>query len=201
MYKTMCTLFEAISGGDPWASVSQEMKQLGEGVYLCFALYIVFVTLGVLNIVTGFFVDGTIAASTSNRTELVEEAQQRKTEQIQLIGELFEQLDSDQAGMLSRQELEASLSNTALLEYFCVLGMQPGDAMELFNLIDQKEGKGEVGISDFTEGCMRIIGNPRNLDIYTLLTQVEKIIHLMENGGMRRAKGSREVEPGALRWV
>merc|ERR1712206_1292 len=115
MYKAMCRLFEGISGGNDWANLAADLKSIDEGYYLCFALYIVFITLGVLNIVTGFFVDGTMQASMSNRTELVQEAQQRKTEQIQLIGELFEQLDTDQAGMLSRQELEASLNNSALL--------------------------------------------------------------------------------------
>merc|ERR1719284_1508329 len=102
MYKSMCILFEGISGGNDWSELAKELKDIGEAYYLCYALYIVFVTLGVLNIVTGFFVDGTMQASMSTREELVHLAQQKKTEKIQLIQELFEQLDTDQSGMLSR---------------------------------------------------------------------------------------------------
>jgi len=145
-----------------------------------------------------FFVDGTMQASTSTRAEIAQEAQNKKTEKIQFIGELFEQLDADQSGMLSLQELEDSLNNDALMEYFCVLGMEPGDAVELFNLLDLKECKGEVSINDFTQGCMKVVGNPKNLDIYALLVQGQKIIQLLENG-LRGARDLREgVEPGAL---
>jgi len=191
VYKAITVLFEGVSGGNDWAELSQELKSIGEAYYLVFALYIIFVTLGVLNIVTGFFVDGTMQASMITRAELVQIAQNKKTEQIQLIGELFEKLDTDQSGMLSRNELENSLNNDALLEYFCVLGMEPSDAVELFNVLDLLDCKGEVSINDFTQGCMRIIGSPKNLDIITLLAQGQKVIHLLEIGGMGRAKDSR----------
>jgi len=201
LYRAITVLFEGVSGGNDWAALAEELKEIGQAYYLCFALYIVFVTLGVLNIVTGFFVDGTMQSSTEARAELVQMHQDKKTEQIQLIGELFEQLDSDQSGMLSRGELEASLNNDALMEYFCVLGMEPADAVELFNLLDLKEGKGEVNINDFTDGCMRIVGNPKNLDIFALLTQTQKILCLLENA-RRGAKHPREGgEPGALLLV
>jgi len=208
MYKALCVLFEGISGGNDWAALAGELKEIGEGYYICFALYIVFITLGVLNIVTGFFVDGTMQASMSSREELVRQAQEKKTEQIQLIGELLEQLDADHSGMLSYEELEASMDNESLLEYFCVLGMEPADAMELFKLLDLKKRTGEVSIADFTQGIMRVVGNPKNLDIYTVLTQGQKIIHLLERssgctstplGISHRARDPHEVvEPGSL---
>jgi len=201
IYKAITILFEGVSGGNDWAALAQELKDIDEAYYLCFALYIVFVTLGVLNIVTGFFVDGTMQASMSTRAELVQLAQERKQEQIRLIGELFEQLDADQSGMLSRQELQASMNNDALLEYFCVLGIEPADALELFNLLDLKHSRGEVSIQDFTQGCMRIVGDPKNLDIYALLTQTQKIIHLLESGGMRLRDFSETAEAGALLLV
>merc|ERR1712137_357191 len=101
MYKAMCVLFEGISGGNDWGFLVQELKTIGEGYYLCFALYIVFVTLGVLNILTGFFVEGTLGASVNQKEEILKAAQDKKNAMMEMVGELFQQLDSDKSGKIS----------------------------------------------------------------------------------------------------
>jgi len=179
MYKIMCLLFEGISGGDPWASLSDELKEIGEGVYMCFAIYVIFVTLGVLNIVTGFFVDGTIEATNNAKDEILRRAQDRKTAMIELIGELFHRIDDDESGMLSWEELENHLHDDELQEYFLVLEMDPSEAKDLFRLLDIN-GSGQVNIDDFTNGCLRIMGTPRNLDICACMFQGKRILLVLE---------------------
>merc|ERR1712048_206748 len=147
MFKTMCVLFEGISGGNDWAGLAENLRTIGEGYYLCFALYIVFVTLGVLNIVTGFFVDGTMQASVNQKEEMMKAAQDKKNAIVEMVGELFHQLDTDQSGRISLQELESHLHDEDLQEYFCVLEMQPGEARDLFTLLDI-DGSGEVDIGE-----------------------------------------------------
>merc|ERR1712107_938603 len=148
--------------------------------YVCFALYVVFVTLGVLNIVTGFFVDGTMQANVNAREEMLKAAQDKKNTMIQLVGELFIQLDTDQSGKLSYEELDSHLHDEALQEYFCVLEMEPEEAKDLFCLLDIR-GEGEVSITDFTNGCLKIMGAPKNLDICTCLYQSRRMIILLES--------------------
>merc|ERR1712137_476314 len=98
---------------------------------------------------------------------------------IQLVGELFTQLDTDQSGKLSYEELDSHLHDEALQEYFCVLEMEPEKAKDLFCLLDIK-GEGEVSITDFTNGCLKIMGAPKNLDICTCLYQSRRMIILLE---------------------
>jgi len=140
----------------------------------------VFVTLGVLNIVTGFFVDGTLQANVNAREEMLKQAQEKKNTMIQLVGELFTQLDTDQSGKLSYEELDSHLHDEALQEYFCVLEMEPEEAKDLFCLLDIR-GEGEVSITDFTNGCLKIMGVPKNLDICTCLYQSRRMIILLEH--------------------
>jgi len=180
MYKTICTLFEAISGGNDWAGLALELKQIGEGAYICFALYIVFVTLGVLNIVTGFFVDGTIEASTTVKEELFKEEQERKEVIINMIGELFHQMDDDDSGRLSVEELEAHLYDEDLQSYFTLLEMEPTEARDLFLLLDT-HSTGEVSIDEFTKGVLKVMGAPRNLDICTCLFQSKRMMSMIES--------------------
>merc|ERR1712007_295516 len=178
VYRTIASLFEAVTGGNDWAGIAETMRAVSESYYCCFALYVVFVTLGVLNIVTGFFVDGTM------------QAQEKKNTMIHLVGELFTQLDTDQSGKLSYEELDSHLHDEALQEYFCVLEMEPEEAKDLFCLLDIR-GEGEVSITDFTNGCLKIMGAPKNLDICTCLYQSRRMIILLESiaGSITGRKG------------
>merc|ERR1712137_1522431 len=82
VYRTIASLFEGVSGGNDWAGIAEEMRAVSESLYVCFALYVVFVTLGVLNIVTGFFVDGTMQANVNAREEMLKAAQAKKNTMI-----------------------------------------------------------------------------------------------------------------------
>jgi len=179
VYRTIASLFEAVTGGNDWAGIAERMRTVSEGLYCCFALYVVFITLGVLNIVTGFFVDGTMQANVNAREEMLRQAQEKKNNMIQLVGELFCQLDTDQSGKLSYEELDSHLHDESLQEYFCVLEMEPEEAKDLFCLLDIR-GEGEVSITDFTNGCLKIMGAPKNLDICTCLYQSRRMLILLE---------------------
>merc|ERR1712097_172878 len=96
------------------------------------------------------------------------------------IGELFTQLDTNSSGTLSFDELETHLHDESLQEYFCVLEMEPEEAKDLFCLLDIR-GEGEVSIADFTTGCLKIMGAPKNLDICTCLYQSRRMIILLES--------------------
>merc|ERR1712137_310912 len=114
VYRSIASLFEAVTGGNDWAGIAEHVRGVSEGLYVCFALYVVFITLGVLNIVTGFFVDGTMQANVNAREEMLKQAQEKKNTMIQLVGELFTQLDTDQSGKLSYEELDSHLHDEAL---------------------------------------------------------------------------------------
>jgi len=180
VYRTIASLFEGISGGNDWGGIAEEMRVVSEELYVCFALYVVFVTLGVLNIVTGFFVDGTMQANVNAREEMLKQAQEKKNTMIQLIGELFIQLDSNDSGTLSYDELEMHLHDEALQDYFCVLEMEPEETKDLFCLLDIRQ-EGEVSISDFTNGCLKVMGAPKNLDICACLYQSKRMMVLLES--------------------
>jgi len=179
VYRTIASLFEGVSGGD-WPGITREMRIFSEGLYVCFALYIVFVTLGVFNIVTGSFVEGTMEATVTAREEMLQHAQEKKSAMVQLVGDFFTRLDTNNSGTLSFDELESDLEDEALQEYFCVLEMEPSEAKVLFNLLDIRK-EGEVSISDFTTGCLKIMGAPKNIDICTCICQGKRTEALLEH--------------------
>jgi len=179
MFKTMCVLFEGISGGNDWAGLAENLRTIGDAYYLCFALYVVFVTLGVLNIVTGFFVDGTMQASANHKELMLREAQEKRNTMVEMLGELFVQLDKDRSGKISLEELETQLYDVDVQEYLCVLEIEPEEARDLFKMIDV-DNSGEVKIEEFTNGCLKIMGTPRSFDILACLFQSKKIFASLE---------------------
>merc|ERR1712063_222231 len=119
-------------------------------------------------------------ANANAKEEMLKAAQAKKTAMIQLIGELFTQLDTNHSGTISFDELDRSLHDESLQDYFCVLEMEPDEAKDLFCLLDVR-GEGEVSISNFTQGCLKIMGAPKNIDICTCMYQSKRMLVLLEN--------------------
>eukprot|EP00811_Abedinium_folium_P034077 NODE_6990_length_1618_cov_13.592220.p1 GENE.NODE_6990_length_1618_cov_13.592220~~NODE_6990_length_1618_cov_13.592220.p1 ORF type:complete len:403 (-),score=113.50 NODE_6990_length_1618_cov_13.592220:248-1456(-) len=176
MYKMLCLLFEAISGGNDWAGLASELKYIGEAYYMFFMVYVLFVTIGVLNIVTGFFVDGALQTSAETREEMMMLELAEKSKTMQIIREMFAVLDSDSSGWVTMDELEPHLNDPEICGYFSHLGIEASEVKALFGLFDFRE-TGKVDIQVFVEGCMQCSRSTRSIDICRLSYQNERLYH------------------------
>merc|ERR1712232_1316659 len=136
------------------------------GIY---GLYIVFITLGVLNIVTGFFVDGTMQASLSGREELIRQAAERKEQIAGMARDVFCVLDADGSGTLSKEELEACMCDETLEECLALLEIDERQAKVLFDII-AVDGD-EVPIDDFVDGVSKMTAPIKGVDVFSILNQ------------------------------
>lgn len=125
MYKSLCALFEAATGGNDWAVFARELRAMGELYYLSFALYVVFVTLGVLNILTGFFVDGTAQASLETKKNLIQQNEEKRCRIAELIRVVCHQSDCDNPGTISEEEF------IFRQDWFALLDLEPADTRTL----------------------------------------------------------------------
>jgi len=175
MYKSLVLLFKAVTGGADWGDLSTDLKTVSEGYFLVFSMYIVFVTLGVLNILTGFFVDSSIENSLSCREEMFEIAHHKKTGMIELLREVFLELDKDGSGSLSYEELDEHINAEDLKPYLEVFDLSPGEMKELFAVLDW-QNLGEVDINEFVDGCLRSLGQPKNKDLCQCLLQGKHMV-------------------------
>merc|ERR1712107_288367 len=111
---------------------------------------------------------------------MLEKAETKKTAMVELIGELFHHLDADRSGRFTFEELDTHLYDADFQGYLAVLGIGPNQAKELFMILDL-DGSGEINIDEFTYGCLRIMGPPKNSDIIASLFQGKKIITMLES--------------------
>jgi voltage-gated sodium channel len=168
LWETTISLWSAISGGNDWMSYGEPLREIGGSdiYFIIFAFYIGFCTVGMLNVVTGIFVDSAVCTRTED--EVVEcfiDDQKRTLEEVKRI---FKEADMDGSGTLSCAELSKHLQHPWVKAYFSGLDIDPSDAVIIFALID-KDGTDSVSIDEFVDGTMKLKGNAKSIDVLSMM--------------------------------
>lgn len=106
----------------------------------------------------------------ADRTYLIEQEIVMKENYVTQLKKFFDALDIDGDGDIDIHEVLAIINDPALAAYLRVLGMEVDDAERLFRLLDTDQS-GSVNLSEFLEGCMRLKGTARSLDMFAVLTE------------------------------
>merc|ERR1719473_1013782 len=107
----MISLWCAISGGNDWMQYAEKLRilEMGELYFCMFLFYIAFCVVGLLNVVTGIFVDSAVCTRTDDEVvEGYKEDLKRTTEEVMQI---FKDADTDSSGTMSYMELKAHLQH------------------------------------------------------------------------------------------
>jgi len=75
---------------------------------------------------------------------------------------------------LSWDEFEEHLQNPQVSAYFASLELDVSHAHRLFQLLDT-DGSNKVGLDEFLDGCLRLKGDAKSLDVNMLLFEMEKL--------------------------
>merc|ERR1719482_1268452 len=102
---------------------------------------------------------------------------------MQTMQEIFEEMDEDGKGTITLGEFEDKLKDERVIAYFNVLKLDVSDARILFALLDYDNSK-EIGIDEFLEGCYKLQGESRSLDMKIMQFEVK---HLREDSKVIKA--------------
>jgi hypothetical protein len=179
-----CTLLQVMSG-DSWFSTVTR-PQLMEGnapVTIILIAYFCFTSMGILNILTGIFVEQTVEAARRD-SEVVKEAIFKEQENaLAKLFSTFQDADEDANQLLSCKEFELMLERADIMERFHELDIKPHDAAVLFALCDG-DCDGNVSVNEFLAGCHKSIGLLRPLDYYEMAFEhtrmLRRIAHAMD---------------------
>jgi len=166
--RSILVLYMAMSGGNDWGEFYNALAGLPWYYSFLFLLYITFALFGVVNIVTGVFVEGAMQASQADSEVLIHEEMETKKEYLSSVRKLLLEMDTDDDGLITLQELVVSLSDPRVVSYFVAMGLQVEDATEIFQILDSDQN-GYIEIEEFINGCYRLQGAAKNLD--TKITQ------------------------------
>mmetsp|Transcript_77831 Transcript_77831/g.241175 ORF Transcript_77831/g.241175 Transcript_77831/m.241175 type:complete len:628 (-) Transcript_77831:2-1885(-) len=175
LWRTVYSLVQAMLGGVSWGVVSDALMAVDLFSAGLFFFYITFVVLAVLNIITGVFVDNAFETARMHREFLVQKEMELREKYIASLHRLFEQMDLDGSGSITLEEVHHSLEADARVHsYFQALGLDPEDLERLFTLLDE-DMSGELELSEFLSGCLRLKGQARSIDVHALIMLLKKL--------------------------
>lgn len=174
---TMFSLLLCISGGNDWWAICGSLVQVGEIYRFAFTFYIVFVVFGVLNVLTGVFLE---SATEFMDIDLVIQAQMMRDDSFLTdMTEFFSKFSmpqsqrtrihaGEQMELINWERFQECMQEPEVRAYLSSQQLESHDAYQLFKLLDHDD-QGTVSISEFITGCLRLKGEARNLDMAVVL--------------------------------
>jgi len=171
--KTMLTLFSSVSGGLEWFEAAAPLTQLGTAYGAVWTCYIAFMMFGMLNVLTGIFVDTAISAMNNDRENIIQTQIEDRDKLISSISRIFRRSDVDGTGFISEDQMESLLQDKEQRTFLNALGIDGTEARGLFQLLD--DDSGTVSIHEFVTGVLRLKGSAKAVDMLTLMYENRKI--------------------------
>jgi len=169
------SLYQAMSGGVDWGDIWTALSPMPSEYRAAFIFFITFSIFALLNVVTAVVVETSIQRSQNDRDLLVQQEMEQKIEFVDSMQRVFEELDADGNGSLTLDEFEAQLDDEHILSFMSTLELDIDQVRTLVTLLD-KDGNGSVDIEEFVEGCLKLKGGAKSLDMAILQFQVEYIL-------------------------
>eukprot|EP00930_Biecheleria_cincta_P071586 TRINITY_DN59076_c0_g1_i1.p1 TRINITY_DN59076_c0_g1~~TRINITY_DN59076_c0_g1_i1.p1 ORF type:complete len:610 (+),score=95.09 TRINITY_DN59076_c0_g1_i1:57-1832(+) len=179
LHLTIYTLFQTLLGGVSWRDVCNPLFRVDIFSPILFLAYVTFVMVAVLNIITGVFVENAMVSAKMERNYLVEQEVAQKESYLRDFKKFFEALDVDGNGDIEIHEVVEILDDPTLAAYLRVLGLEVHDAERLFRLLDADDS-GVVNLTEFLEGCMRVKGVARSIDMYAVMAECRRTNSTLE---------------------
>jgi hypothetical protein len=184
---TLHTLFAAVTGGYDWADVAATLEEVGPFYRIAFVCYVSFVLLGLMNILNGVFVNAALQSSAMNRELAIDAAVKRRNHMISEMVAIFleagaenvpAEIDPDASleqclfdATVTWEQFQANLEDEGMKAYFMALDLDTASLEKIFRLLDVDDS-GTLDLEELVDGCIRLRGSAKNVDISMLESQM-----------------------------
>ncbi|CAK9092622.1 unnamed protein product [Durusdinium trenchii] len=176
--RSMQTLFQSISNGVTWGDVADKLHNLNWVWGYLYVIYVAFCAFCVLNVMTGVFCQSAIESAERDQELHVQSIVTSKQQQIDMFMSVFESLQKDRgevaSGNVTYLEFEELFNEPHIKSFFQSLDVETHDAWTLFKLMDTS-GNGDLDATEFVEGCMRLKGPARSIDVSLLMQENKRV--------------------------
>mmetsp|Transcript_81895 Transcript_81895/g.228202 ORF Transcript_81895/g.228202 Transcript_81895/m.228202 type:complete len:859 (-) Transcript_81895:8-2584(-) len=164
---TMLSLFAAISGGADWLDVAMPLKELGIEYFSIFAMFIAFVTMGLMNIVTSIFVESAKKLYEVDADLVIQEQMSHSKSYANQLKSILASSDVDKSNTVTKKELNMHLGDHRVKAHLAALEIEKSDVLSVFDLLRLDDA--EVSVDDLIIALLRLHGNAKAVDMATLI--------------------------------
>jgi hypothetical protein len=165
---SMLTLFKATTGGDDWSLAYSVIAPTGWSSCFVYIIFIAFVQLALINIITGIFVETAVQTLTPDQETVAVEHARREKQNAEDLEHLCLLVDHDSSGKLTPEQFRDGINRGRLPTVLALLGLSQHHVLELFEFLSKdayKHDEGQVPIRVFVKMCMRLKGPATNFDL------------------------------------
>ena len=178
LLSSILLLFQLGTGGGEWTYVFQVLGNAGVLYQVIFCLYVIFYTFGMFNILTGMVIENVMCEADEDDNAKVFEYRRQQKARMQQLMSLFQQLDVDGDGRLSREEFTVASSQIWFRSLMADIELEVRDADLFFNMLASVSEDGMVCIDTFIDGCMHVTGPAAALDFQILHCECRRIVEV-----------------------
>lgn len=103
------------------------------------------------------------------------------------LGELFQAIDIDDNGFITRDEFDECLKQEKFMAFFRAIKLDYRDAQLLFDLLDSDQS-GKVTVDEFIDGCAKLQGEATALETKVLHLEVQMVRRHPQRTKKRRGR-------------
>lgn len=174
------SLYQAMSGGRDWHVFFQALETMEGQVWsYIFLFYTLVAIFAIVNIVAAVFVDSAMQFSKADHQLMVHQEVSNRRDFLSSLGELFQAIDIDDNGFITRDEFDECLKQEKFMAFFRAIKLDYRDAQLLFDLLDSDQS-GKVTVDEFIDGCAKLQGEATALETKVLHLEVQMVRRQLE---------------------
>ncbi|CAE7345352.1 Sodium channel protein 60E [Symbiodinium microadriaticum] len=175
LHLSMHTLFRSVTGGLDWGEMADHLIEIDWVWGYFFTGFVAFSYFAVLNVMTAVFCQRAIESAEQDEQNILQrflDDQRRYRHRIEQLFSRFDGLERD--GAITLSEMEQFFNDEEVCAMFQSLDLTARDSWTLFKLLDE-EGNGDINLSEFIDGCLRLRGPAKALDIACVMDESRRI--------------------------
>mmetsp|Transcript_35708 Transcript_35708/g.66345 ORF Transcript_35708/g.66345 Transcript_35708/m.66345 type:complete len:651 (-) Transcript_35708:102-2054(-) len=172
----MLSLLASVTGGTDWLTIKQPLDHAGWVYGAAFIAYLLFVTVGVMNVLTGVFLS---SADDFFDLDLMGQCEQVKVEGfISQMLQLYNEIDLSHTGQIDWPTFSEALKNQNLRAFLASMKLEPTHIRLIFDLLDEKRS-GSISMRDFVMSMVKLRGEAKAIDARIIQREISMIPMLL----------------------
>lgn len=172
LLRSMLSLMMAVTGGLDWYQIAKPLMNMNYLYLFAFLFYVLLIVLCIMNVLSALFVE--MALQIKDRDLLIQAELAKIDAFLKDMRDLFDEVDVDGNGVVTRAELSLYMKNERVMAYFGGQGLDMSDVGLMFDLLDSSHD-GTIGLPEFLLGTLRLKGGARCIEVMRLFQALDHI--------------------------